>query len=385
MKFYDCQRKHVARLLLASAAVVGLGLAFATPDLAQSGRPTATTTPRNDRERTGTTQSAIPNTDDFGSTNLIPKRPEWGFPPAIPTNPSRTTLDDLKKDLDELRALAARLQETINGPTLDYPAVATQAAAIHRLAKCMQSTAGLRGADDDELRDQSKETIGQLASAIGESIKHLLNNPVFQRSNTIDAELITETGLELRKVVRFSAELRTRAETSEPRVSTPKTSTAATPGKVSRKRTPYLQLTLDCDVWTADRFLHQAAKVKTDRPVKIEGKEIKVKHHELLVRQLIDLEDCMPCSSDEKATAAGERYAVLLKDFRSYELKGRTFAYHVLYEIVRTKDGKITSHLVQPVSLHYVDAEGQGEFELVEEGRSLARLPEWVKDLDFPR
>lgn len=381
MKFHDHQHKHVARVLLAAASAVGLGLALATRDLAQSGRPTSPATPRNDRERTGTTRSTVPNTDDYGSTNLIPRRPEWGFPPAIPTKPSRATLDDLKKDLDELQALGATLQETIKGPTPDYPAIGTHAAAIHRLAKCVQSTVGLRGSYNDELRDQRNDDLGQLASGIGKSIKNLLTNPVFRRSNTIDAELITKAGLELRKILWFSAELRTRAETSEPRVSTPKTSTAATPGKVPRKRTPSLQLTLDCDVWTVGRFLRQMAKVKTDRPVKIEGIEIKVKLHKLLERQLMDLEDCMPCSSAEKAIAAGELYAVLLKDFRSYELKGRTFAYHVLYEIVRTKNGKITSHLVQPVSLHYVDAGGQGEFELVEEGRSLARLPDWVRDL----
>ncbi len=80
----------------------------------------------------------------------------------------------------------------------------------------------------------------------------------------------------------------------------------------------------------------------------------------------------MPCSFDEKAIAAGEQYAVSLKDFYSFLVQGKTFAYHALYQIVRIKDGKITTRLDQPVSLYYIDAAGQGEFELAQ--GALARL-----------
>lgn len=384
MKFHDRQRKRVARRLLSSAAVIGLGLVSATPQLAQSGRPTSPTTPQQSREQAGA-QGSKTVTEDIKPIGTPQMRPPLGFPPATPTKPSRATLDDLKKNLDELQTLAARLQETIiSGQTPNRPALSTQAAALHRLARCMQSTSGLRGVYADEPQPgHRKGDVGQLASAIGESIKKLMNNPVIRRSNIIDAELVAKAGLELQIIVSLSAELRKLAETREASAATTETTAMPTPVKtVSRKRPPNLQLTLDCNVWTADRFSRQPAKVKTDRAVKIEGVEIEVKHHSLLERQLIDLEDCMPCAFDEKAIAAGERYSALLKDFYSYESRGRAFAYHVLYEIVRTKDGKIVSHLVQPVSLHYVDEGGQGEFELVAEGRPLTRLPEWVKDLN---
>lgn len=379
------QTRVASSALVSWNAAILLMIFSAAPLLAQAGRPSSPTPPPNQPEATGAPESAVPGIDNLSRSGR--SSPLVRLPPASSMMRMPTTLESLKNNLDELQQITAKLQQAIStAPSPDYQALVTYAELIQRLAKCIQSSTGLgtttaRDSQPSQTKEAMVGNVPKLVSAIDAAVKKFANGPVAQRAFTIDVEVIAEAGLELGKIITLSAELRKQAEGLS---ASPGPNSGVAGRSVPRrryKRLPYLQLTVDCSVWTADLFSNQPARVKKDWPLEIEGAEIQVKHHTLTERQLFSLEECMPCSFDEKAIAEGEHYAALLKDFYSYEVKERTFAYHVTYEVVRTKNGKISARLVQLVTLFFIDAGGQGEFELAQGNRPLASLPEWVRVL----
>lgn len=298
------------------------------------------------------------------------------------------TFETLKAKLIELQSLTNDLRHAFSSNARpDYEALATNSTRVLRLAKCMQSETGLAQPASGESTAPlpTKQVFGgdlpQLITALEKSVNEFANNPVTHQPKILDAQLIGEAALVLERIIFLGTELSSRAEALSRNLGPGERIKSSARAKTNYKRPAFLQLTLNCGIWNPSVFSRQPAAVEKDGTVMIEGLKVQVNHHKLATRQLISLEDCMPCSFDEKAFAEGETYAALLKDFYSYEINGRRFAYGVAFEVVRIKQDKIKTQLFQPVVRMFIDPDGQGEFELAENNNPLSQLPLWVKGI----
>jgi hypothetical protein len=143
---------------------------------------------------------------------------------------------------------------------------------------------------------------------------------------------------------------------------------------------PLVQRNIERSGWTIPLFADQVSEVKDGKPEIIEGVEVQTKLHKLKDEQLVYVESCDP-KVDEKLIANGQRRDFVVRGFTTYEVKGRVFAYGVVYYIVMAENGYITERYGAAVNVHYVDEDGNGTFELRCRAMTLKSLPEWVKSL----
>ena len=191
---------------------------------------------------------------------------------------------------------------------------------------------------------------------------------------------MANAGQDIEKIIRSSGGLRELAE----RLGTNSSLKAGDRATIVKPRRPsyYLQFTLDCGAWTVDSFVNRPAKVERLSPVNIEGLKAQVKRHRLLTNEMVSLAECLiPASVAEN----DERYAAVVREFNSFEVKGSAFAYLVTYQVVRTRNGRITARIAQPVAIYYTDESGNGEFGPYGGNMPLRFLPEWVKELAAQR
>ena len=143
---------------------------------------------------------------------------------------------------------------------------------------------------------------------------------------------------------------------------------------------PLIQRTVERSGWTIPVFADQVSEVKNGKPEIIEGVEVQVKVHKLKGEQLVYVESCNP-KVDKKLIANNKRRDFVVRGFKTYEIKGRVFAYDVAYYVLRAENGYIVERYGAAVSVHYVDEDGNGTFELRCRSMTLKSLPEWVKSL----
>jgi hypothetical protein len=308
--------------------------------------------------------------------------------PVTPISQPLVSLDELKKDIEQLQITNDQLQQEIaSASSINNKRIEQYAAKIYELANGLQRGFGSPGIGEDDTQQEDTqlayhERLSGLASALNESMRAFVNNPVIRQPHTVDAELLAKAGLDLERIVRLSASLAKSAENRDDRSSTAARKRASGAG---HKPGPFLQLTLDCAIWTADLFADRATKSENLWTMNVEGVKVQVSLHRLYPEQLVFLDECVVPEAGRKATADDERYAAVIKEFNSYEVRGRTFAYQVTYQIVRTRGGKITAHLAQSLSLYYTDEAGHGAFDLYEGKMPLRFLPDWVKDVATSR
>ncbi|MEP7075493.1 MAG: hypothetical protein ABI878_06750 [Acidobacteriota bacterium] len=125
-------------------------------------------------------------------------------------------------------------------------------------------------------------------------------------------------------------------------------------------------------------FTKFAAKVETGKPVVIEGISVKIKTHTLRKPVFVSTELCSVVGNNELPLLdPGELLRV--KEFVSYELAARTFAYEVNYEFFDAESGEEIGAARQEF---YVDETGNGNFVIkCVKDFTLDAVPLWVKKL----
>ena len=141
-----------------------------------------------------------------------------------------------------------------------------------------------------------------------------------------------------------------------------------------------VQRNIERSGWTVPLFADQFSEVEQSKPEIIEGIEFQRTIHKLQSEQLVYVESCDP-KVDEKLIANGRRMDFVVRDFTTYEVKGRVVAYGVIYYIVKAENGYIRERAGAAVNTHYVDESGSGTFTLRCHAARLENLPEWVKSL----
>ena len=95
----------------------------------------------------------------------------------------------------------------------------------------------------------------------------------------------------------------------------------------------------------------------------------------------MSIDDCVDGATYEKGIADKVQYVAIVKDFVSYEVKGKVFAYRVSYQIGFTRNGQLAKRYDQTVSFFYVDEAGDGGFELLTGPLAYGLVPDWAKEL----
>lgn len=272
-----------------------------------------------------------------------------------------------------------RCKGVVSGPQPDYPALGASAESLRRSARCLSSMIGEArppGTAAVETTDAMVSAdVPHLLKQITESVERFKTSGIALSAKSIDLNVLAGAHVQLERIRALSQELKKRAEQAAGLSN--RTIDHPSGAKPHYRKLLGLHLSADCDTWDAKRFSSQPAELKNGGSIKIEGVEVKVKHHKLVTSQTLPLEECMPCTYDDKAIADGEHYVVRLRDFDSYQVNERTFAYQAVYEVARSRNDRITFRADQPLVIYYVDYVGQGEFELAETGKQL--VPEWVR------
>jgi len=307
-------------------------------------------------------------------------------PVASITRPS-SSLEALQKDVEQLRNNNYELQRALTANTpIDVTKVQKYAENVYEIATRLQGNLWLSPAEGANTSQETSQTAGRdslevLAAALNESVQAFVNSPVARKPHTVDAQLLEEAGKDLDRIIDLSAGIGKQVRNLDNANSTGKPTSRRIFGSAPG-RAPYLQLTLDCSAWTVDRFANLPKKSRSLGLMNVEGIKIQIKHHKLLNELLIFLDECETPQAKRQTNTNHERYAAVIKDFDSHELKERIFAYQANYQIVRIEKGRISAHLAQIVSLYYLDEGGGGVFDVYEGSRF---LPDWVKGLVTPR
>lgn len=131
-------------------------------------------------------------------------------------------------------------------------------------------------------------------------------------------------------------------------------------------------------------MLAKPSEVKGHGSVDI-GIAAQTKSHRLARELVLPIEDCVDGEADEEATANDLQYVAIARDFTSYEVKGKVFAFQIGYEIGLAKGGQVVKRLRFPVWFYYVDEAGDGTFELLRSSNSTGLVPDWVRELSGKR
>lgn len=135
--------------------------------------------------------------------------------------------------------------------------------------------------------------------------------------------------------------------------------------------------TVERSGWRKPVFIIGVRAVKLSRAQEMEGVKVQVKKHELTEEQLVRVKGCefKPGMSDG---VNGRTFVV--RDFLTYQARGRVFAYSVDYYVVSAHDGVITERYLAATRRNYVDENGDGKFEMrCGSGLMFGKLPRWIK------
>ncbi len=133
--------------------------------------------------------------------------------------------------------------------------------------------------------------------------------------------------------------------------------------------------------WVEPAFSYVGSKVTGAASLKFEGIDVDFRTHVLSEEQITYVERCKP-ELDE--TPPIERKAYGVKEFFTYEVNGRVFAYRVKLRIVSVEDGEIIKRTGAASVVLYVDEDGDGTFE-ARCGVVMENLPAWVRFWSVPK
>ncbi len=310
-----------------------------------------------------------------------------GLPPSsvIEIQPS---LAALKENVELMATIDGELLGVIAAPSPDYATIVTDASDIRRLAVRLLRNLALprsvkQAAPENVASPISAEHLDASVFALNAAIKSFLDNPVLTQPRTVDAKLLSDAGADLETIVDRSASVQKRAEVLVAFADKGKGKSSRASALVRSRLKPRnsIQLTLECDAWSSiSELLARPAEVKGQGSVNV-GINAQAKSHRLTQQLVLPIEDCVDGDADESARASDMRYVAIVKNFTSYEVKGKIFAYQVGCEIGLTKNGQIIKRLAQPVWFYYVDEGGDGTFDLFRGAMRYGFVPDWAKEL----
>jgi hypothetical protein len=370
---YAIHKPSVARRTIAVGyAVLAVLLLLTTTAVGQretNTRPTPAPTP----------PQARPEPDQWPA-------PRPNLPSPRPLPPSSVV--DIKSTLAELRENLA-LMETINtdlqkavaaNSSLDYVSVATNASDIRRLAIRVMGNLALRrnaaaASPPTPASGVSADGLKTAIVALHMTIQEFLTDPVLTHPRTVDAGELSGASVNLETIMSRSAIIQRDAEML-----------AANSGKAATQRirsrvapSTTVQLNLECNAWSMTDLLKRPSQIKGHDSVNI-GVNVKTRRHKLAEQLLVSIDDCVDGEAYERAITEKMEYVAIVTDFISYEVKEKVFAYRVIYETGFARNGQVMKRFKPLVSFYYVDAAGDGIFELFK-GPTSRLLPDWAADL----
>lgn len=380
--FHCGETKAIQRQVgLVHLVVIGL-LLFAAPVLAQRdlpGRPTPDPYPKGDPMR-------VP------PAGASPSRPASHSPSGMPPSSVieiTSSLVELGENVKLLREFDTELLEAAKeSSAVRYEVIMTDASDIRKIAIRLLRGLSLprparEAAADNKAPMATAEKLDASITALDEAIQVFMKSAVLKEPRTIDADLLSKAGADLEAIVRQSLNVRQHAEALAINGRSTSAQPMLTMAHLKSKLKPktFLQLSIECNAWSVDELLNEPAELKGRGSVTIHNVEAQTKRHKLARPFVVPIEDCVDAEADEDAIDKGLQYAAIVKDFTSFEVKGRVFAYQVTYQIGFTKNGQITKRFEQPVSFYYVDEAGDGSFDILKGPVGLGLLPDWAKEL----
>jgi hypothetical protein len=126
-------------------------------------------------------------------------------------------------------------------------------------------------------------------------------------------------------------------------------------------------------------FSDEKSELKELEPSGIDGVEVQRKFYKLADEQIVFLGACDPNETKVVIENRHYGYAGAVRDFTSYAVNGRVFAYRFTYYVVMTKNGFITTRAGAAGDIYYIDQTGNGSFDRYRGAMPLRFLPDWLK------
>jgi hypothetical protein len=144
---------------------------------------------------------------------------------------------------------------------------------------------------------------------------------------------------------------------------------------------PLVASTLIAGTWKAWPLADSEPTVAPAKALTIDRAKVQSRIHTFSIPQIVSAELCSSYNdSDEVIPIADDEFVYRLTNFTTYEVKGRVFAYEVIYNAYVAEDGTEvgTGH-----GGTYVDNEGRGEFRITcaKEDSHRIPVPNWIKSL----
>jgi len=303
-----------------------------------------------------------------------------GALPASSVVEITSSLAELSANLKLLEGINAELQRTVFASTVpDYEVVAIDATDIRKLAiRLMRSLSLPRGelkaGPEPPKPAASADHLKAATIALDANVRMFLDDPVVTKPGTVDAGKLSNVGANLELLANRSDDVRKEAEDLSSKA-------GKTTMRIKSRLRPSssMQLTLECTAWSISDLLNRPAETKGQGSVDI-GVRVQIRRHQLSGEVIVSIDDCVDGASYEKAVTDNVQYVAIIKDFVSYEVTGKVFAYRVNYEIGFTRNGQIAKRYSKPVSFYYVDEAGDGGFELLKGPVEFGLLPDWAKE-----
>ena len=273
-----------------------------------------------------------------------------------------------------------QLQSIRGHAPADLENILARAEEIFDLALSLHQEMGLPPGDGDEREELTgpvAERLSKYTAQLDATVKAFTADGFVKDSRTVDANEIGQTNAKLRSVIALSSRVAETARSAAGVKSSKRLQSGARDEEGKAARTAYLlQLDLNCDLWQPEMFTGPAAKVKSGPRFTVNGVKLQVNYHQLAHEQIAPLGNCV--WQRPARTAATDSYALAIKDFTTYEVKGQVLAYQAAYQILRTRNGR-TSHMGQPLHLYYIDEGGRGAFDLYTGNKPLTDMPDWAR------
>lgn len=318
-----------------------------------------------------------------------------GFPSTRPNSPAvppssvvemKSSIIELKENVRLLEIINQELQGAVSSPSgPDYETVVTDATDISKLAiRLMRNLALPRGeakaTPGAPTSTMSVEELRASIAALDSTVQKFLNDSVVMQARTVDAGQLTNVGSNLESMARLSSIVRKEAEDLAIVSASTKRAKSSAHIKSRLKPSTSIQLTLECGAWSIGDLLKRTSQIKGRGWVNV-GVEAQTRRHQLNEQAILSIDDCVDGATYEKGIADKVQYVAIVRDFTSYEVKGRVFAYRVPYQIGFTKGGQLAERYSQTVSFYYVDEAGDGEFELLTGPVAFGLVPDWAREL----
>ena len=305
---------------------------------------------------------------------LVAARPGLPVTRIDPTRPA--PVEQLRAQVSRLRAANTELQVIDSRTDADIENIGRHALEIHELALYLKTGLGLKTESNsaETKANAAEDLLQREMSAIDRSITDFISNPASQQPHTVDAQLLSETVTILNELISSSSRLE---QLAADRMSPKSRKKLAKLHAAANRESFFMQLDLECDLWTTDSFAARPGAVDKNGKLMIDKVRLDVRHHKLAQEEVIPLGDCAAHGREQRKD---ELYSAAIKDFSSYEVKGRVVFYQATYRILLSKNGK-TRRAAEALYLYYIDWSGQGRFELDTSRTPLQSLPDWFKEV----